>query len=183
MKIVPDTQNWNEGEFDWSYIPDAEPAVVTWEQANKFRLPEDYRRFILKFNGGSVYPRIFSFTVSGEGGVSSEQEELLDRIYSWDLVLANACTYKAALPTGYLVVAETPGVIEILLSVSQEQFGAIFAWSRTSHVWGGDTNNAIWRVANSFSDFLACLYDSAEASDYDAWYLPVYSRLVRELIF
>lgn len=183
MKIVPDSQNWNEGEFDWSYIPDAEPAVLIWEQATEIRLPEDYRRFILKFNGGSVYPRMFRFTVSGEGGFSSEQEELLDRIYRWDLVQANACTYGAALPTGFLLVAETPGAIEILLSVSKEHFGVIFAWSRTSHIWGGDTNSAIWRVADNFSDFLGGLYDDAETSDYDAWYLPVYGPIVRDLIF
>lgn len=183
MKIVPDTEHWNEGEHDWSYVPNAEPAVLAWEQANEIRLPEDYRRFILKFNGGSVYPRIFKFTVSDQTGVSSDQEELLDRLYRWDVVQTNARTYKSALPSGYLLVAETPGPIEILLSVSQAHFGAIFAWSRTSHVWGGEDNSLIWPVADSFSDFLSSLYDDAEASDYDAWYLPVYLPLIRDLSF
>lgn len=183
MKIVPDTQNWNEGEFDWSYVPDAEPAVLVWEQTNNVRLPEDYRRFILKFNGGSVYPRMFKITVSFGDADSSEQEEMLDRIYRWDTVQANAQSYKSAIPSGFLLVAETPGAIEILLSVSQEHFGAVFAWSRTTHVWGTDTNSVIWRLADNFSYFLSHLYDDAEASDYESWCLPVYGSLMRELVF
>lgn len=63
MKIVPVTRNWNDGEYDWSYVPSAEQSVTCWETGSKIRLPDDYRRFMLRFNGGSVYPRFFELSM------------------------------------------------------------------------------------------------------------------------
>ena len=54
MKIVPNTERWNEGERDWTFVPDPKNEIAAWERRTGIRLPDEYRKFLLKFNGGSV---------------------------------------------------------------------------------------------------------------------------------
>lgn len=181
MKIVPVTRNWNDGEYDWSYVPSAEQSVTCWETSSKIRLPDDYRRFMLRFNGGSVYPRFFELCLTDGGELTHQQEELLDRIYQWDDVLSISSSYGAAIPSSSLIVAETPGPFEVLLSTAPASFGAIFAWERTLNKWGTDGNEKTHRLADSFTEFLGRLSDNEELSDYEEWYLPVYASLIRDV--
>ena len=46
--------------------PDLAPvhaAIARWEQDNATALPDDYRSFMLRYNGGRVYPLIFNYTI------------------------------------------------------------------------------------------------------------------------
>ncbi|MBD2748177.1 SMI1/KNR4 family protein [Microvirga sp. BT688] len=57
--IAPLTERWNEGEQDWFYVKDPSEDIARWEGSTGHSLPDAYRRFMLAFNGGCVYPRLF----------------------------------------------------------------------------------------------------------------------------
>ena len=183
MIIVPNTKNWNEGETDWSYVPDPSKEVQAWERQTGVSLPKDYRGFLLKYNGGSVYPRIFKHSISPQKLPSISPEEYVDRFYRWDQVFAlfNGESYGRGIPKGYLNIGETPGPLEILISTKNEDFGKIFGWIRSSDTWGTGHNTEIYLLSASFTLFLKMLYDDEDRTDYEGWFIPIYKTLQREL--
>lgn len=185
MKIVPNTERWNEGERDWAFVPNPEFDVARWEQRTGLHLPKDYRQFLLKFNGGSIYPRLFKHRSSELPIQSNSSEEIVDRLYRWDQVekLHDGDSYGKGIPPGYLCIAETPGLLEILVSCNATDHGMIYGWRRSSASWGTGSNAMKDLLASSFTSFLEELYDDVEQSDHDNWLLPAYAPLIRELQF
>jgi len=183
MLILPNTMNWNEGETDWSFVPDPKNDIKNWEVRFGRKLPSDYKEFLLRFNGGSVYPRMFKHAISPSTLPSVSQEEILDRLYRWDQVvpLYNREGYGKGLPDGYLDIGETPGPLEILLSIREEDFGKIYAWVRSSNRWGTDSNTEIYLLAANFRTFLKMLYDDQEKTDYMGWFIPGCEDITKEL--
>ncbi len=183
MLIVPNTENWNIGETDWSYVPDPANALQTWELNSGLCVPQDYRAFLSKYNGGSVYPRRFRHSISPETLPSISPEEYVDHFYRWDQVLElfNDQSYGRGIPQGYLNIGGTPGPLEILVSVGSKDYGQIFGWIRSSDQWGTGHNTTIYLLAHSFIQFLKMLYDDDARTDYSSWYIPAYKTVQRVL--
>lgn len=183
MQILPNTQNWNEGETDWSYVPDPKNDIRNWERMTGGSLPDDYKSFLFRFNGGSVYPRLFKQSIPPSILPSISAEEILDRLYRWDQVVAlyNRDGYGKGIPEGYLDIGETPGPLEILMSIRKEDYGNIFAWIRSSSPWGTGSNDRLFLIATSFKIFLKMLYDDKDRSDYSGWNIPGCESITREL--
>lgn len=186
MKIVPYTKNWNDGERDWSFVEDPTSAIETWENREGVQLPDDYRRFMLKFNGGRVYPRKFKHNLGPINlgpFVDDSGETYVDLIFSWASVESHwrGETYGDGVPPNHLVIADDPGGINLLLSTATESRGRIFAWPHSTDKWGTDRNTKIYTQSESFSAFLESLYDDADQSDYVDWKLPIYEQLQKEL--
>ena len=57
--------------------------MVRWEKSTGLSLPDAYRRFMLAFNGGRVYPRLFRYTVPLEFYPSTEPVTYVDPFYPW----------------------------------------------------------------------------------------------------
>jgi hypothetical protein len=183
--IVPVTERWNEGERDWSYVKDSSQDIVLWETSTGHHLPEGYRRFMLKFNGGSVYPRLFRYSVPLDLHPSTEPVTLVDPFYSWADVEAysHGDTYGRGNPPDMLFIGCNPGGLEILLSLRPTDFGQIFCWPHNKTIWGTDGNDQIWYQAPSFEAFLDSLYEEADGSDYEHWHVPIYDKLAKPLVF
>jgi hypothetical protein len=186
MKIAPYTKGWNEGERDWSFVEDPLSKIEAWEKAEGVSLPPRYRDFLLEFNGGRVYPRLFKHSIGSlQAGpyVDSSSETFVDLIFNWSTVESHwkRETYGDGVPPGYLVIAETPGAIQLLMAVNPESHGKIVTWLQSRNTWGTQGNDKTFNQADSFEDFLASLYDDAQSSDYDRWRLPIYDKLSREL--
>jgi hypothetical protein len=183
MFIVPNSENWNEGEFDWSFVPDPKPEIVTWEEQTGIRIPKEYRNFLLKYNGGGVYPRLFKLSLSSITLTSVYSEQMVGNFYRWDQVVArfNGELYGKGIPRGYLNIGDTPGLIELLIGVESENEGHIFAWVRSSNPWGVGSNKEIFLLSLSFTLFLKMLYDDEEKTDYDGWSIPAFEAVKREL--
>jgi len=175
MKIAPTTERWNDSEQDWSFVEDPRPGIEAWEQREGLRLPDAYRRFLLEYNGGAVYPRLFNVPPFGEN--------YADRIFRWATVQSHwrGETYGQGVPPGHLVFAETPGSIQLLMALTPGQHGRIFAWSHSTDIWGTDRNTRTFPLADDFTAFLRSLYDDDANTDYNAWRTPARERLARDL--
>lgn len=187
MKIAPLTERWNEGEREWSFVRDPLAEIEAWERREGLKLPEDYRRFMLRYNGGRVYPRLFRteavlVRMLGPYEPTSELTHV-DPIYDWATVESHwrGETYREGVPPRHLVIAGTPGSIQVLMALTAEGWGRIYTWIHSTDSWGTDRNTRTWSIAESFSQFLDGLFDDENGSDFRNWRRPIYDRLAREL--
>ncbi len=181
----PGVEKGKEDPKSWDAAPDAKYDIEKWESDNNIQLPDDYRRFMIKFNGGRVYPCTFKYAVPVERYIFSKPETFCDPIFRWSSVEKNwnGEVYGEGCPPGMLTVARDPGGIIVLLSVRKEDYGKIYVWPHSSYKWGDEDNRDMWLQANSFSEFLDSLYDDEEKNGYDYWYRPGLKHLVRKLEF
>jgi hypothetical protein len=186
MKIAPYTDRWNEGERDWSFVEDPHDEIDAWQKREDLLLPDSYRNFMLRYNGGRVYPRLFrSDSALGMrlGPYVCESDEMYcDLIFPWSYVEHHwrGETYGKGVPPRHLVFAETPGSIQLLMALTPENYGRVYAWMHSNWDWGEEGNNLIFPLANSFLEFLSSLYDDDQNSDYQQWHSPIYDQLAKE---
>jgi len=134
MKIAPITEGWNEGERDWSYVRDPTAAIEAWEEREALALPETYRAFMLRYNGGRIYPRLFRTPAAllGMLGPHVPRSDLtcVDPIHDWATVEAHwrGQVYGQGVPPGHLLIAGTPGAIQLLMALITPTSGRICAW-------------------------------------------------------
>jgi hypothetical protein len=183
MKIAPHTEKWNEGEQDWSYVKDPCHDVELWEKENRIKLPPDYRNFILRFNGGCVYPRQFRtpLAIGPVGPYFCESDvTYIDLILDWKSVEMHwkGETYGEGVPPMHLVIAETPGSIQLLMALTDDNYGKIYSWCHSTNTWGTDSNDVTHFQSNDFQSFLKSLIDQ-DGSDFENWQRPIYNKLAR----
>lgn len=186
MKITPYTERWNEGERDWSYVKNAQRDIEKWESEAGLRLPPGYRDFMLRFNGGHVYPRIFRRPLAAVPFNMAmlpppTEENYVDLIFNWAYVESHwrGETYGKGVPPQHLVFADTPGPIQLLIALNIQDFGKIFTWYHSSNIWGTDGNDTVFFQAEDFSSFMRSLVDE-NGKDYENWHVPIYDRLARD---
>jgi hypothetical protein len=122
-------------------------------------LPEPYRRFLVRHNGGRPRPGTFQF-----GPVS---EPYSGSVVDWFLAVYEGehnnfehyfHTYKLnerRLPENLVPIAHDPGGNLICISVSGKDVGAVYFWDHEREE--GPPGEAVSLIATSFDDFLAGL--------------------------
>ena len=187
MKIAPLTEGWNAGERDWSFVKDATAEIEAWEQREGLALPEDYRSFMLRYNGGRIYPRMLRTPAALAGMLGpytpTSDLTLVDPIHDWATVAAHwrREIYGPGVPEDHLVIAGTPGSIQVLMAMTADRRGHIYTWVHAADSWGTERNMLLWPHAENFHGFLDSLFDDESGSDYAHWRSPIYDRLAREL--
>jgi len=102
---------------DWSADREAASAISTWERDTGLRLPDDYRGFVLRYDGGRPYPLTFRHTALEAEGFENPSEHYLDPLYSWDRVVSWSQELGNRLPAGCMSTGADPGLLEIVLSL------------------------------------------------------------------
>lgn len=185
MKIAPYTERWNEGECDWSYVEDPRAEIERWEYETGLQLPAEYRTFMLRFNGGRVYPRQFRTPLAqepiDEPMYPNSDVTYVDIIMSWASVESHwrGDTYGEGVPPQYLIIADTPGPIQLLMAMTDADYGKIFSWYHSQYTWGTDGNDKMYFQSDCFRQFIQSLVDE-DGTDFQSWRLPIYDKLARD---
>lgn len=155
---------------EWRDVGEAVPLVEAWEALSGVELPEDYRRFIVAFDGGHLYPNLFDVVLPGERFASAGR---LERLH--DFETAADCWRDAPGDDGRskLRIGQTADGAAILLSLAREDFGAVLI----------EWNSAEAPVAPDFGAFIDGLGDDADLSSFRVWDRPALRRLVRRLVY
>ena len=131
----------------------ADEEIHQLEQKLKFALPEDYRSFLLKYNGGSPSPNVFF--------ISKEQQESCISLFfgvasksAYDIWI-NALDFYEYYDRDLLPIGEDPGGSQIIMGLGAQRFGKIYF---NDHEQQGDSS--LYPIANSFTDLLNKLYKS-----------------------
>lgn len=173
--IRPAGEDWEAGETVAS-------TISSWEQTTGCALPADYRVFLIKYNGGRPYPNMFRHTaLLPEEGSTNPTEHFVDPFYSWGRAVDWSHELGNRLPAGCLTIGADPGLLEIVLSLRADDFGAVYSWVRNWASWGSAENNYLCPQASSFGAFIAALFDDDEQNGYDYWHTPGQDNL--KLVF
>lgn len=113
----------------------------------KFTIPNDYKEFMFKYNGGSFLECMIKNTLEGD--------LILNWVCSWDrddeMSLHVVLDHSELIKEGFLAFADDPGGNEFLLNLNEHSNGEVYYWSHDRNLVNG--KNKIL-IANSFSDFL-----------------------------
>ena len=125
------------------------------EQYLGFRMPNDYRNFLLEYNGDVDLPPFFYFKKNDKNG------SMLDSFFGIkkhtnDNILMNIKLYKNRIPTNCLPIANDAGSNLILLAVKNKDYGKVYFWDHNWEAEDGaipDYSN-LTLIADSFDEFI-----------------------------
>ncbi|MBA8881473.1 SMI1/KNR4 family protein [Phyllobacterium myrsinacearum] len=181
-KLIRPSQQGSQ-RVTWDDVPNPAADVAAFERENNIKLPDGYRRFMLAYNGGRVYPCMFTYTVPLEIYPSTEPVTFLDPLYDWAyaMQLWNGDIYLGSNPPNMLIIGSDPGGLQVLLSLRKDSYGKVFTWVQSQDSRGVEGNDMIYLQANSFRDFIASLFDNANRDAYSYWHRPGLADLERKL--
>ena len=133
-----------------------EEDIVKFEKEIKFRLPDDYRNFLLTFNGGVPKDKYSYFKLNGveeciglqvlyglNVDVDLDLKEWFDE-YNGDL-LDDSIIIGHGLGFGFIVLINSPDV------------SGIYFWDHTFELDCTSEDENVYKISDSFSDFINAL--------------------------
>lgn len=146
-------------------------VISSWEAETGTALPEDYKQFLRRVDGGYPYPNTFFPDLPKDRFFAYAEGAFLSVLYDWESVQRHwrGEVFGAGTPPGMLIVGNEPGGLEILLSARPQDRGRVYAWYHTTAPWGTDGNAAaaLFPLAGSFSEFLGALGDTPDNDGLD----------------
>ncbi len=141
-----------------SYTPLNDKDIERIEKRLKVKLPNEYREFLLKSNGGKPVPD----TVKHDG----EYFDYVSYFYGArfntyaDDLFRNVEEYSEYILPHYLPIADSPGGDVYCLSLKPEDYGSIYYWDHEMANYDGDPwEENMVKLAGSLNVFLAGLYE------------------------
>ncbi|WEK05957.1 MAG: SMI1/KNR4 family protein [Candidatus Devosia phytovorans] len=145
-------------------------AIEAWEHSSGMRLPNDYRAFMTRYNGGRVYPLMFRHTAREPGDEPNPTEHFLDPLNDWHRVVTWREELGDRLPMESLVIGRDPGLIELVLSLRPHDHGHVYSWVRNhGGTWSSPENDYLCLQAPSFRTFVESLYEDEDGDGHDYW--------------
>lgn len=129
------------------YRDASEVDVSHFEMGIGARLPDDYREFLIRHNGGRPTPSGFS----GGGDVLNFFFGLWQKHADLNY---ETLAHRGLIPNGMIPIACDPGGNLVLLEVARPTRGRVWFWD---HEQSGDPDKAVSLLANSFTEFVESL--------------------------
>lgn len=142
-----------------SQRPITSDELLAFEKKIGAVLPDDYKEFLLTYNGGKATPRRYE-TLDGVVESSIMMFLPLADIEGPNLSL-NHQTYNQGhmIPKNLLPIGEDPTGCQICMSIAGADVGTVYHWS---YDWEGEVFRASYKymrkIAGSFREFLECLF-------------------------
>ena len=145
-----------------------ENIVKVLETYFAFKLPKDYRKFLLETNGGNPTKRYFLKKGTNELG---EIRYFLGIIpeYSKGL-LEKKAMFDGRIPSNTLTIGSNSGGNLILLSVKGPDYGKVYYWDHNWEAEDGQTPDYsnLTLIADSFEEFINSLKSEEEIEAIEA---------------
>lgn len=134
-------------------------AISLFERFLEIRLPKEYRRFCLKYNGGRPEPGRFICTASG-GRSLVQYFYRFNSPNNYDDMIWAFKVFKGRMPEFFLPIGCDPGGNQICLAVKGQNYGQVFYWDHDFEVDDGcdPTEENLTFVAPNFDAFLNSLH-------------------------
>ena len=132
--------------------------LVEFEQRYRLKLPEDYRSFLLEFNGGRPKPEIIDFIQNGDD--QSDIVNYLGGIHNgeyWARLEWQIDSLKDRVPKGFIPIGDDPGGNAYLIGIDGETFGKIYFWDHENEAALEEKEPSFENmslIASSFTEFL-----------------------------
>lgn len=151
-------------------------AVEAWQATAGFVLPDVYRRFLIDYNGGHVYPNLFDPILQGGKTYLGGWPTACDPLYDFATVEEHWADRQhfRGLPEGLLLIGGDGLGLEVCLSLRAPDFGVVFSYVPAAVPWSAtaDTDEWISRQADDFPAFIASLFDTPDRQGWQQWRTP-----------
>ena len=138
--------------------PATSESISDFEGKIGSKLPDDYKNFLLKYNGGQPLPNSFKFFSNKEDGSSVDRFLSLGKEKNSNL-LKYYNNYKDRIPSYFFPIAHDAGGNLICISCSESDYGYIYFWDHEKEqnhahtdYWGN-----IYLIDKSFNRFITNL--------------------------
>jgi SMI1-KNR4 cell-wall len=141
-----------------------EEDVRSLEHEIGFSLPEDYRRFLLRYNGG--IPRPGAFRIRGMPGNPYGVIQVffgIDRDIDSSNLKWNYEVFSQDGPADLLPVACTPSGDVICLTSSGQGAGSVVLWDYYNAPRDPLSREGMYQLADSFNQFVQGIFATAES--------------------
>lgn len=138
-------------QLDEIFSKSLDIGITDLENALNVKLPEDYKQFLDKWNGG--IPSLGTFIINdaeGKSSVSLFYGFTDDDDYS---IIDNAILFDNDYENSYMPIGHDPGGNKIVVCISGNDFGKVYF---CDHEVAPPKN--LYLIANSFTEFLEKLY-------------------------
>jgi hypothetical protein len=132
--------------------PPTEARVQAFEAQVGARLPDDFRRFLLQYNGGKPLPSGFRMALR-TGPYADSLVHSLDSLYDEDICNLESTVRWQRVPFGVITIGCDPGGNGICLVIAGERRGQIWFWDHEHEMHPPDWSNMDF-VAPSFDAFM-----------------------------
>jgi hypothetical protein len=157
---------WNKNQFKkMSKLEPPDEDKISLLQAKIGKLPDDYIKFLMKFNGGNPKPNCIKF----EDEIFIVNNLLVtagsEKIYS---SIENYCeVFKNRIPLNTIPIGTSPGGDLFLIDLNAENFGKIYYWD---HEEESDDDGSyffenITPLFNSFDDFINSIIEIKDENE------------------
>lgn len=144
--------------------PISDLDIKRLEKKCKLSLPQGYREFLLKFNGGHCDPDFFP--IHGLKGNSIGHIQLFFGINhpiescrpEW-----NYQTFLGRMPNGFFPIACEDGGNIICISLFGDSEGKVFYWDHNGETYPPSFDN-VYKIADSFDGFLKSIHSHMETA-------------------
>lgn len=136
------------------------------ERKHSLRLPEDYRRFLLKYNGGAPSP-MNTIDFEEEGRSTSSDVQFFYGIHhgeNWASIEWNLECFAGRIVEEGLPIAGDSGGNQYVLITRGEREGQIYFWDHELETDPPSYQN-MSRVADNFAEFTEKLYEYIEPDE------------------
>lgn len=137
-------------------FPPATPEEIQKaEQSMGIEIPEEYRQFLLKYNGGRPKPDVFPIHNNpvGDKGIMSNFFSVNESDY--DSLQKIWKIFKDRIPSGYLPIAHDVGGNLLCMKLSGDDNGSIYFWDHEMELEYENPNDIpMYFVASSLNELL-----------------------------
>ena len=150
----------NNIEVIESELPTNIEEIKKFEELIQAKLPEDYKQFLLKHNGGHPIRDAFKLIPT----INEKNAEVgISRFYAlYDGDVSNITTKfqgtRGQIPDKLLPIAYGD-LGKICLGIKGEYYNKLYYWTTNYSFWAVDDYNYLYLIANSFTDFINGLFE------------------------
>lgn len=134
-----------------------ESDVLNFEKILKVSLPDDYRNFLLHYNGGHPKPHGFIYKLPDGRDWSGGVRDFFGLgVDSWEDLRHYYALYEDRVPKQMLPIANDDGGNLLLLALKDVEKGKIYFWDHNEESEDDElpSYENIYFVANNFTEFL-----------------------------
>jgi SMI1-KNR4 cell-wall/Ankyrin repeats (3 copies) len=148
------------------------------------RFPEEYAEFLLRFNGGIFYRTVQCAIPTPSKFVTGALVHHFfgqpdDEVEAYGLV-RNAEIYRERIPEGLLPIAGCNGDDLVLLKLAgpESELTGVWYWD-SSAFWISEDEQSLYRLADTFNEFLSLLVYDICAYEEESEILPIFQAIER----
>jgi hypothetical protein len=134
--------------------------IAKFESLINAKLPEDYKQFLLKYNGGHPVYDGYRLVKPINEKTNEAGIDWFYALYDGDVCNISKQFYRSReeLPEEVIPIGSDSGG-KVCLGIAGEYYGQVYYWTTNWSFWKEEDLNYLFLIANSFTEFVNKLFE------------------------